>query len=156
MGNRMVLDHPSLTPDLMQALLGLSARLTGGVVTARLRHLVDLRVSQMNGCHFCIAMHSREALAEGDSRERLEAVAAWRDSPLFTDPERAALAWAESLTAADPDEAARDATMAELRRHFDDAAVSRLSYTIAAINAWNRLGLAAYRHQPATADAAHA
>lgn len=155
MGNRMVLDHPSLTPDLMQALLGLSARLTGGAITARLRHLVDLRVSLMNGCHFCIAMHSREALEDGDSRDRLDAVAAWRDSTLFTPAERAALAWAESLTAADPDESARDAAMAEVRRHFDDAAISRLSYAIAAINAWNRLGLAAYRHHPAT-DAAHA
>ncbi len=156
MANRMVLDHSSLTPDLIQALLGLSAKLTGGAVTARLRHLLDLRVSQMNGCHFCIAMHGREALEEGDSSARVDAVAAWRDSPLFTEPERAALAWAETLTAADPDEAARDAVLADLRQHFDDAAISRLSYAVAAINAWNRLGLAAYRHPPVAATAATA
>jgi AhpD family alkylhydroperoxidase len=110
-----------------------------------LRHLIDVRVSLMNECHFCINMHTKEALDGGDTQERVSALTHWQISSLFTEREKAALAWAEALTrqAAQPE---IEALHADLERHFTSEEIATLTIAIAAIIAWNRIGIASYRH----------
>lgn len=137
--------HPrNQTPALLEPLLTLHGLLTGGGLDRGLIHLIDLRASQINGCHFCIALHSDEALRDGESAERLEWLATWATSDAFTPGERAALAWTEALTRGAPS-AVIDRLHQGLRSHFTDTQVAEITMCIAAINAWNRIGIAAYR-----------
>lgn len=142
---------PAATPDLYKALHGVSAAITRSGLPQRLRHLIDLRVSQINHCAYCIDMHGREALHEGETQERLDALAGWRQSPLFDPDEKAAFAWAEVLTRTEHE--AIEPGLVELRRHFSDEQVAALTVAVATINAWNRLGIAQFREQPAAAVA---
>ncbi len=104
-------------------------------------HLVELRVSQLNGCAYCLDMHATEALADGEDPRRLALVAAWREAPCFTPRERAAFAWAEALT-----EPGRHAVSSELvtttRAHFEEKELVDLTHVISLMNTWNRLGVA--------------
>ncbi|MCW7540254.1 carboxymuconolactone decarboxylase family protein [Aquabacterium sp. A7-Y] len=137
------LDHPTLAPKAYQALVALHAALEGGSLGTRLLDLVYLRVSQLNGCAFCIDMHWRDLIAHDEDPRRLNALPGWREAPFFTARERAALQWAERLTGLvgrDP-HAPEDAEFAELRQHFSEVEAAELCYAIAAINAWNRLGV---------------
>ncbi|MFI8849252.1 carboxymuconolactone decarboxylase family protein [Streptomyces sp. 891-h] len=105
--------------------------------------LVRLRVSQINGCSLCVDLHSHRANAAGETNERLWAVAAWRDTPFFTDRERAALALAESMTrTADTPEAVSDETWDRAARHFAKEELAALVMAIASVNAWNRVNVA--------------
>ncbi|WP_424190154.1 carboxymuconolactone decarboxylase family protein [Actinokineospora sp. G85] len=101
--------------------------------------LVKLRVSQMNGCAFCVDMHAHDLKAEGESDERLHSVVTWREAPFFTARERAALALAEEATELGRD-GVGDEVWAAVREHFDDEQVAALVVAIATINAWNRFG----------------
>ncbi|MEU1388403.1 MULTISPECIES: carboxymuconolactone decarboxylase family protein [unclassified Nonomuraea] len=107
-----------------------------------LAELVRVRASQLNGCAVCLGMHTRAALEAGEDEERLRTLALWRDSTLFTGPERAALALTESMTriaeAGVPEEVFDAA-----REHFDETGLAHLLWTIAAINVWNRVAIAA-------------
>ncbi len=103
-------------------------------------HLAKMRASQINGCAFCLHMHSEDALAAGERVERLLLLDAWRESALFTDRERAALAWTEALTRITEGHAP-DADHAALREHFFEDEAIALSIAIAMINAWNRLAI---------------
>lgn len=140
---RLELDR--LTPAACHALAKLASDGAADAVAAglapRLLELVRLRVSQLNGCRFCLDLHSREARAVGEQEERLRALAAWRASPLFSEDECAALALAESVTLVQqgdvPDEVSQSA-----RARFDDAQVAHLLWTIALTNAYNRLAVA--------------
>jgi len=100
--------------------------------------LVKIRASQINGCAFCLHMHTREARAGGETEERLHVLAAWRDSPLYTPRERAALAWTEELTRV-AETGASDACYAEACGEFSDEEMVKLSLVIGVINVWNRL-----------------
>ena len=135
------IDNPALTvPGAMQALqkLGTAARDTG--VPATTLYLIELRASQINGCSVCVDMHSRELKAAGEPDERIFTVAAWRESPYFTDPERAALALTEAATRlADSHDPIPDEVWDEAVRHYDEAALGGLVIAIASINAWNRI-----------------
>jgi AhpD family alkylhydroperoxidase len=115
---------------------------------ASLTHLVKLRASQINGCAFCIDMHTKDARADGETEQRLYALDAWHEAPFYTDRERAALAWTEALTTvADnhvPDDLYRD-----VREHFSERELVVLSMAIVAINAWNRLSIG-FRTVPGT------
>ncbi|MDF1584910.1 carboxymuconolactone decarboxylase family protein [Marinimicrococcus flavescens] len=147
------LDVHAAAPDLVAALRGLSARLHDGRLPARLVHLVELRVSQLNGCHYCIALHARELRRAGGSEELIEAVADWPDSNLFEAGERAALEWAEVLTR--PRSGLElDRAQETLEASFDAEAMARLTMAVAAINAWNRIGIAAYREPEPEPEAA--
>lgn len=112
--------------------------------------LIDLRASQLNGCAFCVDMHVKQARMHGERELRLHHVAVWRESPLFTPKERAALAWTEALTRIAP-EGVADALYAEVRGQFSEAELAELTWRVAAINGWNRLNVA-FGTQPGTKD----
>ncbi|WP_425551985.1 carboxymuconolactone decarboxylase family protein [Fodinicola feengrottensis] len=103
--------------------------------------LVKLRASQINGCGFCVDMHSHDAKKAGETDERLFAVAAWRDTPFFTGHERAALALTEAATRLPDGDGVADEVWAAAADHFDEGALADLVMAIAAINAWNRINV---------------
>ena len=140
---RARMNNPAMiVPGAMQALqaLGAASQKCGVPTTTTL--LVQLRVSQINGCSVCVDMHARELKTAGETDERIIAAAAWRDAPYFSEAERAALELAEAATRiddrADP---VPDAIWAEVIRHYDERAVAGLILSIAQINVWNRLNV---------------
>jgi len=138
------MEHPVyVVPGAMDALQALGAVATGGGVPATTITLLHLRASQINHCDMCMAMHAHELEELGETQARLDAVADWRSSTLFTDAERAALDLAEHETRlADRDDAVPDAVWEEVTRHYDAEAAAVLVLTIASINVWNRLNVA--------------
>jgi len=107
----------------------------------KLLELLKLRASQLNRCAYCIDMHYKEARAAGESEQRLYGLAAWRESPYYTDRERVALAWTERVTILG-EGGVDDATWAEVREHFAPEEVANLTVAVIAINAWNRWNIA--------------
>jgi AhpD family alkylhydroperoxidase len=138
------IENPAMTvPGAMQALqrFGKAARQAGLPETTH--YLIKLRASQINGCSVCADMHSRELRAAGESDERIFTLAAWRETPYFTDAERAALALTEAVTRiADRPDPVSDDVWAEAARHYDEQELAALVLTIAGINAWNRINAA--------------
>lgn len=131
-----------VVPGAMSAALALSDTVGKGGVPQRTLLLVQLRASQINACGFCVDMHSRELKQGGETDERLWSVAAWRESPHFTDAERAALALTEEATRlSDRADAVSDAVWSEAARHYDERALAALVMNIALINFWNRLNV---------------
>jgi AhpD family alkylhydroperoxidase len=127
-------------PDAMKAVGALEAYVQRSGLEKSLIHLVKTRASQINGCAFCIHMHTRDARALGESEERLYLLDAWRESPLYSDRERAALAWTEAVTLVSETHVPDD-VYAELRRHFSEEEVVKLTVLVATINAWNRISI---------------
>lgn len=127
-------------PELMQAMLALSEKVEGAGIDKTLAELVKTRASQINGCAYCIHMHTRDARANGETEERLLLLDAWRESPLYSDRERAALAWTEALTSIARTHAP-DAVFEEASRHFSEAELAQLTLIVANINAWNRIAI---------------
>jgi AhpD family alkylhydroperoxidase len=136
--------HPvKVLPDAMKALLALSKAAESGSVPATTHKLIHLRVSQINGCSVCVDMHARELREAGEKDERIWGVGAWRESPYFSDAERAALALAECVTRlADRPDAVPDAVWDDAADHYDEKELSSLLVSIGAINVWNRLNAA--------------
>ena len=134
------LDYKAAAPAAFKAMLDLEMYARGSGLEHSLLELVRMRASQINGCAFCLNMHSREARAAGESEQRLYVLQAWREAPFYSDRERAALAWTEALTRIS-DGPVPDELYAETRRHFDEKAIVDLSLAIIAINAWNRLAI---------------
>ena len=137
-------------PDTYKAVLALENHLKG-VVEPRLMHLLKLRASQINACAFCIDMHVKEALDDGEDPQRLHLLPAWRESPLYTDRERALLAWTEALTLL-PETAAPDADYGRLREHFSEAEIVNLTAAIGMINLWNRWAVGLRSQHPVGMD----
>lgn len=135
--------HPVMViPDAMTALQSLNTVVQGGL-PHKLLELVHLRASQINGCSVCVDMHPKIARKAGETDERLFAVAAWRDSPYFSEGERSALALTEALTRlSDRADPVPDAIWDEAAKHYDEAELANLLLAIAAINVWNRLNVA--------------
>ena len=106
----------------------------------RLRELVRIRASQLNGCAYCIDMHTKDARAIGEAEQRIYAVPAWRETPFFTDRERAALAWCEALTEL-PSTGTPDELYAAVEAEFSGEEIAALTFAIVAINGWNRLAV---------------
>jgi AhpD family alkylhydroperoxidase len=132
-----------IVPDAMQALMALAKSVEKGGVPKRTLDLVHLRVSLINGCSVCLDMHARGARTAGETDGRLFMVAAWRDSPCFTEAERAALALAEAVTRlSDRTDPVPDEIWKEAVRHYDERALAALLLSIATINVWNRLNVA--------------
>ena len=127
-------------PDAMKPLLALSEYVNHCGLEPALLELVKTRASQINGCAFCVHMHTRDARARGESEERLYLLSAWRESPLYTERERAALAWTEALTLV-AETHAPDDVYDEARRHFSEAELVKLSVAIGLINTWNRIAI---------------
>ena len=130
----------------MKAMFGLEAYLAKCGLEARLLHLLKFRVSQINGCAYCLDMHSKDLRAEGETEQRLYLLDAWRESPFYTERERAALAWAEAVTLVTvghvPDEVYDVA-----RTQFSEEELVNLTLAVVAINGWNRLNIA-FRTEP--------
>ena len=130
-------------PDIYSALEKVHKAIDSHGLERPLHHLVQLRASQINGCAFCVKMHTREAREDGETNERLDRLVVWRHVSDFTPRERVALAWTEALTQVDP---ATDygALRAALREHFTDEAISTLTASVAMINLWNRIQISAH------------
>ncbi|HEU0175744.1 MAG TPA: carboxymuconolactone decarboxylase family protein [Blastocatellia bacterium] len=131
-----------IVPDVMQSLLALVASANKGGVPSRTLGLVHLRASQINGCSLCIDMHARDLRKEDETDERLFTVAAWRESPYFTDAERAALALTEAATRlSDQADPVPDEIWNEATRHYNEQELAVLVVNIALINFWNRVNV---------------
>ena len=132
-----------LFPEAMQALQALSAVAEKGKIPRRTLELLFLRASQINGCSVCVDGHPRIAKRLGETDERLFAVGAWRDSPYFSEAERAALALTEAVTRlSDRDDPVPDTVWSDAARHYDETSMGALLLAIASINVWNRLNVA--------------
>lgn len=127
-----------LAPEQIKAMMALEASFAASSLEESLRHLVKLRASQINGCAFCIHMHTTDARKHGESEMRLYMLNAWRESTLYSDRERAALAWTDSLTRL-AETGAPDADYELVKAQFSDAEQVQLTMLIGAINVWNRL-----------------
>jgi AhpD family alkylhydroperoxidase len=139
--------YRELAPDAHRALMQLTKLMHDSSIERTLVHLVYLRVSQINGCAFCVDRHTYEALEDGEAPQRLHTLAVWREAPFFSPRERAALAWAEAMTRlaqAAPSEALHE----ETRRQFSEKEFVDLTFAIATINALNRVGVG-FRGRPA-------
>lgn len=145
------LSYAQQSPELVKKLQDLSmAILKSDLIDPTLAFLVDVRASQMNGCAFCLDMHVKEAKIHGERELRLHHVAIWRESPLFSAKERAALAWTEALTQIAPTGVSDD-LYAEAREQFSEKELSTLTFRVMTINAWNRANVA-FRTAPGVLD----
>ena len=138
------LNYKNVAPDGIQALSGLSGYVAKSV-GARLRALVELRVSQINGCAYCINLHSEEARAAGEYQQRLDLLSVWNETELFTEAERAALAWAEEVTLLG-EGGTSDELFEELSEYYSEKEIVDLTLVVVAMNAWNRLSIV-FRNQ---------
>lgn len=151
------MNFPKVAPGAYVAMRGLEAYVRQCGLEPRLLELVKTRASQINGCAYCLDMHTQDARARGETEQRLYALSAWRETPFFTERERAALAWTEAVTlvAEGPID---DEDYEEVCERFDQKALADLTLAIVAINAWNRLAIAfatvpgTYRPQPSPPD----
>lgn len=151
------LDIRKYAGEALQAMYAIEKYLEECGLEPGLLHLIKMRASQMNGCAYCIDMHSKDARALGETEQRLYELNAWRETPFYSERERAALAWAETLTLVSethvPDNAYED-----VRKQFSEKEVVDLTYAIATINSWNRIAIALRavpgRYKPAASKAA--
>ena len=125
----------------MKAIYGLAIYLAKSPVEETLLHLIEFRVSQINGCAFCLDMHSKDLRAEGETEQRLYLLSAWREAPFYTDRERAALAWAEALTKV-ADGPVSDELYLQASKHFSEQELIDLTMAVITINSYNRLNIA--------------
>lgn len=148
------MNYREAAPELLKALLALNGAVDRCGLERSLLHLVKLRASQINGCSFCVDMHSREARDDGESEQRLYLVAAWKESPLFSGRERAALAWTETVTRI-ADGGVPDALYDAARAEFSEEELAKLTVAVGMINIWNRICVSFHVvHPVAAAEAA--
>ena len=139
--------YQKAAPDVVQSMIVLSTAVQKSGLPPELLDLVDYRVSQINGCAFCLDMHSKDLRARSETEQRIYMVSAWRDAPhLYSDRERAALAWAEAVTRL-VDQQVPDAVYDQARREFSETELAQLTLGVIVINGWNRLNIAF--HTPA-------
>jgi AhpD family alkylhydroperoxidase len=142
------IDYTKLAPGGYKAMLGLELYLNHSSLEKKLLHMIKLRVSQINGCAFCLDMHWKDLQAAGESEQRMYSLDAWRETDYYSDRERAALAWAEAVTKVTeghvPDE-----VFEATRQHFSEQEMADLTFAVVAINGWNRLSIA-FRVVPGT------
>jgi AhpD family alkylhydroperoxidase len=142
-----------VAPDTIKALSALETQVQASGLERSLIELVKTRASQINGCAFCINMHTEDARKHGESEQRLYLLNAWRESPVYTDRERAALAWTEAVTLISQTHAPDD-IYDEVRAQFSEAETVNLTMLIATINAWNRVAISFRSVPPVKAKAA--
>jgi AhpD family alkylhydroperoxidase len=135
------IDVTKVSPAAYQAVAALQTYVDHSGLDAKLRDLIKIRVSQINGCAFCLAMHTRDARKTGETDERMHLLAAWREAPIYSARERAALAWVEAITLVTqghvPDE-----VFEAVRKQFSEKEIVDLTAAAAAINTWNRIAIA--------------
>ena len=133
-------DYKAASPAAFKAMLGMETCVRNSGLEHSLLELVKMRVSQINGCAYCLDMHSKDARAAGETEQRLHVLAAWREAPFYSPRERAALAWAEAVTLVATNDLP-DALYEEVRAQFDEKAMVDLTLGIITINSWNRLAI---------------
>jgi AhpD family alkylhydroperoxidase len=132
----------NVNPAIIQAMLGLEKEVSKAKLDTKLLDLVRMRASQINGCAYCLDMHSKDARAAGETEQRLYGLSAWRETPYYSARERAALEWTEALTLV-AETHVPDDVYERVREQFSEAELAHLSLAIVAINGWNRLNVAA-------------
>ncbi|ASQ05117.1 carboxymuconolactone decarboxylase family protein [Sinorhizobium meliloti WSM1022] len=132
------LNFAKAAPDAYKAVAALDSYVKGSGIEPRLIHLIKLRASQINGCAYCVDMHTKEARHSGLSQQWINLVCVWRESPHFDERERAVLGWTEALTNVAETRAPDDAYEA-LKAHFNEEEMTKITVAIGAINVWNRL-----------------
>ncbi|WP_445680367.1 carboxymuconolactone decarboxylase family protein [Radicibacter daui] len=135
-----IANYHKAAPDVINGMLAFEKAVTNSGLEKSLIELVKMRASQINGCAFCLDMHSKDARANGETEARLYLLNAWHESPLYSDRERAALAWCEALTLV-AETHAPDAAYEQLAAQFTEAEQVKLTMLIGAINSWNRLAI---------------
>jgi AhpD family alkylhydroperoxidase len=136
------IDYLKSGRGVYHAMLGIEEYLQKSGLDPKLRHLIKVRASQINGCAYCIDMHWKDARAEGESEQRLYGLNAWEESPYYTDRERAVLAWTEAVTNI-RDGHVRDEVFEEVKRYFSEKEIADLTLAVGQINMWNRLAISA-------------
>lgn len=142
------MDYAKVAPEGNKAMYALENYVRHCGLEHSLLELVKTRASQINGCAFCLDMHTKDARAAGETEQRLYTLSAWRETPFFTDKERAALAWTEAVTGV-ADTHVPDDVFELARKHFSEKELADLTLAIVAINGWNRLAVA-FRKEPGT------
>ena len=137
------IDLKHVNPGIMQAMLGLERQVRQAGLDHGLLDLVRMRASQINGCAYCLDMHSKDARAAGETEQRLHLLPAWRETQVYSEREQVALAWAEELTELASHDAVSDALYARARELFEEAELVDLTLLVVAINGWNRINVAA-------------
>ena len=140
------INYAKASPGGLKAMLALQGHVDACGLDHQLLELVKMRASQINGCAYCLDMHSKDARAAGETEQRLYLLDAWREAPFYSPLERAALAWTEALTRIAGNEVS-DALYDEARQHFSEKQLVDLSLAIIAINGWNRLAIP-FRSEP--------
>ena len=133
------LNYLALAPEPVRRQMAMEKYLAESGLDPTIKHLVKIRASQVNGCAYCIDMHTKDARAEGETEQRIYALSAWRETPFFTDKERAALEWTETVTHIS--NAVSEEAFEAVRDHFDEKELVDLTWAIASINAWNRIAI---------------
>ena len=134
------LNYAKVSTDAMKAMRELEKYVAASGLERPLYELIKTRASQINGCAYCIDMHTKDARKAGETEQRLYALSAWRETPFYTDRERAALEWTEALTLISKNNVP-DSLYNSVRKHFDEKEIVALSMAIIAINGWNRLAI---------------
>jgi AhpD family alkylhydroperoxidase len=135
------IDYQNGFPEGVQAMLHLEAVIRRSGLEASLQELIKVRASQLNGCAFCLDMHTKDARAKGETEQRMYALNAWREAPFYSERERAALAWTEAITNIQQGHAP-DEVYAEARKQFSEDELVKLTFAITQINSWNRIAIA--------------
>ena len=134
------LDYMKASPEAYKAMAQMEGVVRRSGIDPKLLELIKIRASQLNGCAFCIDMHTKDARSKGETEQRIYSLDAWRETPFFTEKERAALAWTEALTNIQVGHAP-DAVYHELSRSFGEGDIVNLTLAITTINAWNRIAI---------------
>jgi len=145
-------DFAVVAPDAVKAAIALEMHVKNSGLPARLFHLIKLRASIINGCSYCVDMHSKESRADGLSEQWINLVSAWHESTVFSDEERAVLAFTDSLTLV-AQTRAPDEDYEALRKHFSEADIAKIIMVIGAINMWNRIAVGTRKKHPVDAPA---
>ncbi|MHB1023851.1 MAG: carboxymuconolactone decarboxylase family protein [Acidobacteriaceae bacterium] len=135
------MEYHKVAPAAMRGMVALQKAVNEAGLDPILQELIKIRVSQINGCAYCIDMHTKDARALGETEQRIYALNAWRETPFFTDQERAALLWAESVTQVSEGHVP-DAVYQQARTQFNEAELVHLTLAVVTINSWNRIAIA--------------
>lgn len=135
------LNYGKIAPESMKGLIEIEKYVANSGLDKTVFELVKTRASQINGCAYCLDMHTKDARSQGETEQRLYGLSAWKDAPYYTDTERAALEWTEALTLISENEI-DDALYERVKKYFDDKTMMALTMSIIAINGWNRLAIA--------------
>jgi AhpD family alkylhydroperoxidase len=128
-------------PEALKPLFAMKMHVDKSGLEKSLMHLVMMRASQLNGCTYCMDMHSKEARAEGETEQRLFLLQAWREAPFYSERERAALAWCEAVTRLDPTHGVSDEVYEQARAQFSERELMDLNMLVIMINSWNRIAI---------------